>query len=302
MNKLILFPLYVAAALTATSAEALTINPVNGAGAGTALLNAVLAPSSGINVVGGTLNFTGKTDAGKEQSATYTGFTLTPSSGSGATITNPDGILLTSGNANLPTTNTVNNFSNNLVQPGTGSNTLLSTLSGKITHDQNFISFDFTLADPSQNAVSANFVFASDEFPFEPVTDIFGFFVDNVNYAFFPGGALVSNILQANFQKNPTPTLIDPAPSPYPIEYNGLTTSLFVQGILKTNLTIHTLTIAIADTDDSIFDSGVFIGGLKGGTGNGGGIIDPPTVPEPSALAIMGLGLAGFALGRRKSA
>jgi len=290
MKKLLL-PIFVAAALNATSAEALTINPVNGATAGSTLLSALLAPGSGINVVAGSLQFVGNTTAGSEQSATYTGFNLVPTT-SGATITNPDGILLTSGSANLPTTNTVNQF--NPVTPGTGSNAQLSTLSGKTTFDQNYISFDFTLDDATQNAVSSSFVFASDEFPTQTVTDIFGFFVDNVNYAFFPGGALVSNIPAANFQSNPVGT------ANYPIEYNGLTTSLFVQGLLNSSLTTHTLTIAIADTNDSIYDSGVFIGGLKGSVSDNGGIITK--VPEPSSVAILGLGLAALAYSRRRKA
>ncbi|MCX6865893.1 MAG: VPDSG-CTERM sorting domain-containing protein, partial [Verrucomicrobia bacterium] len=74
-----------------------------------------------------------------------------------------------------------------------------------------------------------------------------------------------------------------------------------VGGILDSGLATHTLTIAIADTFDSIYDSGVFIGGLKAGTATGGGGIG--TTPDGgTTLVLLGGALAAIAGLRRKLA
>lgn len=280
----------------AGQANGLTLGLIDGsvgpASTGGTLTSAVLAPSSGINVVGGSIGYQGTTISGFSQAATYSGFSLSPSSGSTPTLNLPNGIFMTSGRSNIPFTNTVNNFSNG---PGSGSNALLTSLAGASTFDANALSFQFTVGS-GVTSVSANFVFGTDEFPTQSVTDIFGFFVDGVNFAKFAGGELISNT-----PGNPTNFILNPVGGGlYPIEYNGLTNVFNVVGILNTGLTTHTLTIAIADTSDTIFDSGVFIGGLAAGADTGGGGI---TVPDGgSSVAMLGLALAGIAGVRRKLA
>lgn len=272
------------------ASAAVTINPITTTNNITdVLLAALLAPGSGITVV--SASYQGVNTPTNPQSGTYTNFNLAPTSGSTPTLTMGNGILLTSGTANLPATNTSNSFN---TSPGSGSNAMLTALAGTNTNDANVLTIEFTV-DASVTAVGANFVFGTDEFPTQSVTDIFGFFVDGVNFAKFPNGQLISNT-----PGNPTNFILNPVGSGlYPIEFNGLTQVFAVSGLLGTASATgtHTLVIGIADTSDSIFQSGVFVNGLTSGTtggcsgigcGTGGG---DGNVPEPASTALAGLAL-----------
>jgi len=289
------------AALSApfTAKAQVSIDLIEGGDDPTVLLPAaLLAPDSGITIVG-PITFVGRVgtiDADyTAQSATYSDFALAPSSGSSPTLVLPDGILLTTGSAQVANANINDAIS---VSPGTGGDPLLTTLSGFETFDANILSFDFTTV-AGANAITAKFVFGTDEFPDQLVTDIFGFFVDGVNYARFPGGELISNTPgnPSNFISNPVGSGL------YTIEYDGLTPVFTVVGLLDPSRTIHTLTIGIADTFDTAFDSGVFIGGLAAVTTTNGGGIDPgiPGVPDTgSTLGLLTLAALGLGVLQRK--
>lgn len=270
------------------ASAALVVNSTNDVAQ---LTSALIAPGSGINLSGSSLVLGGATQQG-----TYSGFNLAPSSGSTPTLQMQDGVVLTSGaNAVVPASNTSNSYSTPLSGSGYAP---LSTLSGSNTNDANVLRYNFTLA-AGLNAVSMQFVFATDEFPTQTVTDIFGFFVDGVNYAKFPSGELIRNT-----PGNPTNFILNPVGGGlYDIEWNGLTQVFTVTGLINSALSEHTLEIAIADTSDTIFDSAVYVSGLKGVTSTtGGGIGDPGTVPEPGSLALLGAAVLGLAASRQRRA
>ncbi|MCL2161893.1 MAG: choice-of-anchor L domain-containing protein [Betaproteobacteria bacterium] len=168
---------------------------------------------------------------------------------------------------------------------GTGSNADLAALAGVNTNqtfDQNVLTFSFTLNDPSLNTISTSFVFASDEYSRNPDlywrNDVFGFFVDGVNYAFLPDGSIVSvhNIDHIDG-------------SDY--GYAGRSLEYSIMATLDPNVTVHTITIAIADVMHDRYDSAVFLGSFS-----------VSAVPEPETWAMMlaGLGLIGATAQRRR--
>jgi hypothetical protein len=304
MNKTLVVATAVAALGAATSAQALSVSLTNDADI---LANATLAASSGISIVAGSATLIG----GPQQQGTYSGFNQSPgTTGIGPTLTLDDGIVLTSGLGTFSTTeNTVINAS---TLTGTGSFQPLVDLAddgGLNTNhnDSNVLSFKFTLDDPTKNAVTAKFLFATDEFPTQTVTDIMGIFVNGVNYAFFPNGDLVSN--QSGdpndfFNRNPVGT---DATTGYGLEWNGLTDVFEITMLALGGGAENLIEIAIADTNDTIYDSALFFTSLTAGTAtNGGGIgpiPDPNVIPLPAGawLMLAGIGALG-ALRRRKSA
>jgi hypothetical protein len=172
-------------------ASALSINPLLTTTATNEvefLAGKLLAPTSNVTVLGTNQSFVGilgnnTTAVIPAQSGWYTGFNLVPSFGPNPAITNPDGIFLTTGNAEIAQSNTSNAFSN---IRGTSGDSDLGALLGLATLDANSLEFDFTVAS-GYNAVAADFVFGTEEWSEYPdFPDIFAFFVDGMNYASSP--------------------------------------------------------------------------------------------------------------------
>ena len=278
-----------AALAASTAANALTVVETN---SGAALVNALLGGASGITVDGGSVNVIGL----DTQSGTYSGFSFAGNGTAAApAISQGNGIVLTSGVATVPVSNTSGAYG---TVTDTGSSATIAAITGFDSYDQNRLAFSFSVGS-GVTSVSSTFVFGTDEYPEfagSQYSDGFAFVVDGVNFAKFQDGSIAS--LQS-FSSNSN--LFNNATSPYGIEYDGISQSLTITGLLNTSLTTHTIEIVISDTGDQAYDSAVFLAGLKAGTGIGGGIT--PSIPEPETYALMlaGLGVVGFVARRRKS-
>lgn len=287
------FPIAVALAVAASATNALTVSTVDGnLDNGLGLVTTLLGPSSGLTVTG--TNYIGAAT----QAGTYSGFNLVSSDPGEPTLTLDNGILLTSGNAAIASSNTATNFT---AETFTGSNALVdATLAGTPsfdgTRDQNVLSFKFTVDDPTTTSVSTKFVFGSEEYSEWPgFADSFTFFVDGVNFAFFPGNIPIiqTGATQALFVANNVN-------GSYGIEYDGLSNVLTLIGILDPTKDEHEIIIVVADDADRILDSGVFLASLTAGTDTGGGGIDPNPVPLPASLPLFLAAIGGLGLLRRK--
>jgi hypothetical protein len=129
------------------------------------------------------------------------------------------------------------------------------------TMDASVLEFDFV---PTENRITFQYVFASEEyneFVGSPFNDVFGFFVNGVNFARLPDDATPVAINNVNNDTNPlfyVDNSCGTAGCSLDVEPDGLTLVLSFTAPVNPGQTNH-IKLAIADTQDMILDSWVFI-------------------------------------------
>ena len=234
-----------------------------------------------------------------------------------------DGIVLTSGSADLAMENTQSGFTGTASGLGDEGLDLLLDEAGFgdfQTFDATVLSFDFTVEE-GINAVALDFIFGSEEYPefADAYPEIAAIFVDGTNAAAFEDGSLLrvtsETIGSGNYVNNNPhddfegeggefggegPLDIGVAPveveyTPLDIEYDGLSIPLTAIGALDTTKDVHTIKIAVSDTGDQVLDTGIFVANMRGLNVGGGVDFDGPgSSADDPLLPVSGSAEDGF--------
>lgn len=218
---------------------------------------------NGISLVAGSVVYSGDPVA----ASTFDSLTL------GKAKLNGPGILLTSGDGTPNLYNSSGNYTGYNGQPGDDQLTTIvqSAFPGAgETRDASVLTFKVN-AEAGVKTVMFDIVFGSDEFPewsSSSYADIAAVMVNGKNAAFFGGDSKKPlSILDQNkgyFQDNQNGAI--------QFEYDGISNKLTV--IAKVHEGVNEIKIAIADTGDYSYDSGIFISNVRGSTKDVEGILN----------------------------
>lgn len=247
------------------------------------LVDALLAPSSGITVDAGSIVTIG--------AARQNGRVLTfdvPQRPLGP------GIGLSTGTLRSP----YEPGHGNNIATGTGSHAGISAARGEDTVDQSLLRFSFTVK-AGMGFVSGLMLFGSDEYPDYLDNPDFGdglvILVDGVDIARIDGQAFSLSTVNQRFGVDPD---LEGAGK---TGWNGLTPLLRFTAALDPLRGVHQIEFAIADVDDPLNDSALFLSGLQGlepGPAVAGLAL---AVPEPGTWALWAAGLATLLLRRGRT-
>ncbi|HZP15959.1 MAG TPA: choice-of-anchor L domain-containing protein, partial [Nocardioides sp.] len=283
----------VAVIAAALLAVVKTAGPAHSSTTVTDMSHGISAPQLAQAIVGSGITVSNVSYTGSPLAAgTFTGNGTAPSGiGFPSGIVMSTGLVQTTGSLTscpkgVEGPNNCDPNSSDLGQPG---DTDLSALAGASanppvanaqTFDASVLNFDFV---PNQSSISISYVFGSEEynqFVGSQFNDAFGFFVNGHNCALLPDGSPVT-VNNVNGNKNASLFRTNlPKPGGIDTEFNGITTVLTCTAAVTQGQTNH-MKLAIADTADGGFDSGVYI---QGGSFNAG----PPPGTTPSTIASNG--------------
>lgn len=272
--------------LAPMSAEAITFDTLASSGDTAQDLADALATGGNVTVTGGSAIYgLGQAGTNLGQAGTFTDFNFAGGSGQ-PPISLADGIVITTGTADVPPQDSAPFTNTSDVVTGTGPSTLLENTYGLIsdsTSDGARLDFTFTV-DPGVTGIELDIVFGTEEFPSFRNDDPFAVILDIAD----GGGTNLAAPIFSSLSTIPAynANIVGLGPGPYPITYNGITPVLTLAAAIDPAQTSYTLTIAIADAGDSIVDSGLFISGLRGVTAT-----TPIPLPAPAFLLLGALGM-----------
>ncbi|HTM66215.1 MAG TPA: choice-of-anchor L domain-containing protein [Flavipsychrobacter sp.] len=179
-----------------------------------------------------------------------------------------NGIILATGNASSASLTSGNFADNDLGAVGDAD---LQALVNVATHDRCVLEFDFVA---QADAIKFDYQFGSEEYPgysCSNFNDVFGFFISGPGFATPTNIALLPIPGNVPVTINTTTNMGNTGCNPYPKTffinntgtgarpvYDGLTTKLSAEANITMGATYH-LKLGIADVNDGIYDSGVFL-------------------------------------------
>lgn len=229
----------------------------------TSLVRAVFLDTTGAKLVDGSISAHFGTPPGEASTISFYDGATSAALNIGA------GLLLTTGDPTPPETNTVANYGVNSGDTAADADLQATvnaafSLAGPV-QNVSYLQFQINVTDPAALGLGFDVVFGSEEYPeFQQsrYVDVAGVYVNGVNYALFnnsavqPLSVVAANVIGGIFRDNSVHDSV-----PMPIEYDGVSKKLQVTAPLQ--LGLNTIKIAIADTGDSIYDSGVFVSALQ---------------------------------------
>lgn len=192
------------------------------------------------------------------------------------------GLLLTSGATPAPV-NTMGWFGTDNADWSTATSAnngdatldaVVNSVFSTVSYDATTLSFTFKVTDPNATSVSFDLVFGSDEYPewVDQFVDCAVVVVNGVNVALFNHDPLHPlSVIGSNLAGN---YFIDNAAGQLPIEYDGVSAKMKIVAPVQAGN--NTIKIAIGDTGDHVYDSGIFLANFTAGTlpGTGGMLIE----------------------------